>query len=254
MTSTSTSRLSKTQPQYLSLAQTLLRGIESGRYPVDSLLPTESELVREYGMSRHTVREAMRQLQQMGLISRQQGVGTKVRAKTAVARYVQTSASIADLIQYAKDVRLVIRSEKEIVAEGDLCELLHSKPGQRWLKLQGVRYTERRAKPICHTDVYVAYQYASIREQIQKAGMPIYALIERESGSRVQEVQQNIRALAIGSSIAKELGVSPASPGLCITRHYISADGSVFEVAISIYPAERFSYSMRLRLDTQRSD
>ena len=67
------------QHRYAALAQSLLHDIESGRYPVGSLLPTEIELVEQFGLSRHTVREAIRQLQQVGLVTRRKGVGTRVK-------------------------------------------------------------------------------------------------------------------------------------------------------------------------------
>ena len=44
------------QPRYLVLAQALMDDIRSGRYPLDSLLPTEIELCQQFNVSRHTVR------------------------------------------------------------------------------------------------------------------------------------------------------------------------------------------------------
>jgi DNA-binding GntR family transcriptional regulator len=254
MSSDATRQVGRSQPQYAVLAQSLLSDIQSGRYPVSSLLPTEFELARQFGMSRHTVREAMRRLQDMGVIVRQQGVGTRVRAKSAATRYVQSSASIADLIQYAKDVRLVVRKEASVTADRALAELLRCKQGQRWLKLEGTRHTESGRRPVCHTDVFIRYEFSGIRDDIKRGQTPVYALIEKVTGQQVQEVEQEISAVAIPENMARMLRVKPGSPGLSITRHYVGAGGMVLEVAISTYPADRFSYSMRLRLDNQRTD
>ena len=71
------------QPRYRQLAQTLISEIQSGRYPVGDLMPTEMELCAQFGASRFTVREAMKQLVQMGLVARHAGVGSRVQA-TAV--------------------------------------------------------------------------------------------------------------------------------------------------------------------------
>jgi len=66
------------QPRYLAVAERLSQAITQGEYGVGSLLPTESELCDKFGVSRHTVREALRKLRDLGLVTRHQGVGTRV--------------------------------------------------------------------------------------------------------------------------------------------------------------------------------
>ena len=53
---------------WAQVARDLTAGITSGRYPLGSLLPTELDLCEHYGASRHTVRTAIRQLQDLSLI------------------------------------------------------------------------------------------------------------------------------------------------------------------------------------------
>lgn len=238
------------QHRYAALAQSLLHDIESGRYPVGSLLPTEIELVEQHGLSRHTVREAIRQLQQVGLVSRKKGVGTRVKAENIAARYTQSCASIADLFQYAKEVRLTLGEAVEVVADDKLAKTLGCSKGQRWLKYVGLRKARNHVDPVCYTEVYVRYEYASISSRIQKSPGPIYALIEKEFSEKVHEVNQQITAIAIPGDVAKQLGTRKGAPGLFVSRHYMAADDRLIEVALSIYPAERFTYSTRLRLDT----
>jgi GntR family transcriptional regulator len=242
--------LGRRQPHYVVLAESLLRDIETGRYPVSSLLPTEKELAQQFGMSRHTVREAVRRLQDLGLVSRRPGVGTRVKAKTAASRYVQSTASISDLLQYAKEVLLHVGPAVEVTADDKLAAMLQCKPGQRWLKYMGQRHAGDDDEPICYTEVFVSYEFASIRDVISRSRIAVYALIEKHFNVQFREVRQQIAAVGIPAKAATSLGVKRGSPGLAITRHYVSADDRVLEVAFSIYPAERFSYSMRLRLDT----
>ena len=63
---------------------TLHRAISSGRWPVGTRLPTESELAGEYGVSRVTLRQAVQALVHVGLLQTIQGSGTFVRATTEV--------------------------------------------------------------------------------------------------------------------------------------------------------------------------
>ncbi|NBR99674.1 MAG: GntR family transcriptional regulator, partial [Actinobacteria bacterium] len=49
-------------PLYLALAQTLRQEIDAKKYKIGALLPPEDQLVVKYGVSRHTVRQALREL------------------------------------------------------------------------------------------------------------------------------------------------------------------------------------------------
>ncbi|MBB5130576.1 GntR family transcriptional regulator [Thermocatellispora tengchongensis] len=70
-------------PKYAQLVQTLQRRIESGTYPPGSLLPSENQLIQEFGVSRPTVVAALRVLREQGWIESQQGKGRFVRGRPA---------------------------------------------------------------------------------------------------------------------------------------------------------------------------
>ncbi len=65
-------------PKYLRLANWLEQRIASGVFAADTMLPTEEQLCREFGVSRGTVQQAIAGLVQKGLIRREQGRGTFV--------------------------------------------------------------------------------------------------------------------------------------------------------------------------------
>ncbi|MGH3750939.1 MAG: GntR family transcriptional regulator, partial [Micromonosporaceae bacterium] len=64
-----------------ALAAELKRRIESGELPPGALLPTETDLERETGHSRTTVRDAIKDLKRQGLVVTVQGRGTSVRER-----------------------------------------------------------------------------------------------------------------------------------------------------------------------------
>lgn len=61
---------------YARLKQHLKNELSNGRFPPGALMPSESELVAQFGVSRMTVSRALRELQTEGLVERIQGVGT----------------------------------------------------------------------------------------------------------------------------------------------------------------------------------
>ena len=243
-------RLSAPLPRYASLAEALIADIGRGRYRVGSLLPTEAELQQQYGVSRHTVREATRRLVDMGLISRHAGIGTRVRAKNAEAHYVASLTSIADLFQYTHETRLKLLGEATVVAQGKLAELLRCEPGQHWFVLRTCRYPLRGAEPISYTEIYVQPQYQGIRKFLGKdKSITIYSLIEQEYGERIVEVQQDVSAVAISAAEAKLLGARARMPALRIVRYYLGSNDRLLSMSINTYPADRFHFSTHWRLE-----
>lgn len=245
------SLLSAGQPRYLILAQALVEAITAGRYPLHSLLPTEHELCKQFNVSRHTVREAIRRLNELGLISKQQGVGTRVKATQAASRYVQASEGISDLHQYVRDVRMELETPEEIEADEDLAELLECKPGQAWVMARGLRHREGDSAPLARTLVYVPRAYGAALEAFGDGRTPIYELLQKRFGVQVAEVRQNISAVTLDEDQARALQVKAGSPGLHIVRKYVGSNDELLEVAVNVHPGERFSYSITQRLTWQ---
>jgi GntR family histidine utilization transcriptional repressor len=64
------------QPPYARVKQYLKDALEAGRWAPGAQMPSEADLVGQFGVSRMTVHRALRELQDAGLITRLQGVGT----------------------------------------------------------------------------------------------------------------------------------------------------------------------------------
>ena len=63
-------------PPYQRVKAHLREGLTAGRWPPGSQMPSEAELVAQFGVSRMTVNRALRELQAEGMVTRTQGVGT----------------------------------------------------------------------------------------------------------------------------------------------------------------------------------
>src|SRR5215510_7007380 len=89
--------LEKSKLHFTDIARDLTDGIQSGRFPVGSFLPTELELRDRYGTSRHTVRAALHELAQLGLVSRRKNVGTRVESSQPTKTFRPSLDSVNDL-------------------------------------------------------------------------------------------------------------------------------------------------------------
>lgn len=240
------------QPRYRAVAQTLVREIQNGHYPEGSMLPTESELCQRFSVSRHTVREAIRRLQDVGLIARKAGVGTRVISSEIGSRYIHASDSITDLMQYARDVRLEIENQQELVVDEGIGELLETSTGSRCTHISGLRYLKSESVPIATTDVYLPPEYQLSQSDLAGQDLPIYRVLEQRYRQKVVRIDQKISAVLIDPDAAAKLQVDEHSAGLKVVRKYFADDDVLLEVAVSLHHGDRFTYSVSQQLELQK--
>lgn len=237
------------KPHFADIARDLTEGIASGRYPVGSVLPTELELRDQYQTSRHTVRAALHELQQLGLVSRRKNAGTRVESAQPRNSFRPSLASVDDLVQFGSAHLRVVQSIEEVVATGALASRLQCAADTHWLRVSSMRIdVDRKRPPVGWTDVYIAPAYADVAEAARnEPSMLISALIEARYGRCIDEIQQEVQAVEVSAEMAERLQVRQGTAALEIVRRYLDASGETFEVSVSIHPAERFSVSMRLK-------
>ena len=239
-----------TETRYAQVARDLAEGISTGRFPLGSLLPTEFELCDHYGASRHTVRAAIKELQDLGLVSRKKKFGTRVETQTpGQGGYRPSLASVEDLVQFGAKHTRVVQEIADVVTDRALAKTLGCAVGRRWLRISSLRVNgEPGAPPIGWTDVYVDAAYEALRDTVkQSPDTLVSALIEARFGRRIAEIRQDIEAVLIPDEFAKHLGVSSGTPGLRIVRRYLDSGGACFEISVSTHPADRFNISMSLK-------
>ncbi|MCP5328314.1 MAG: GntR family transcriptional regulator [Sinobacteraceae bacterium] len=234
------------RPRYLQLAEDLIGEIRDGRLSVGQTLPGEFELCESYGVSRHTVREALRRLEELGLITRQRGVGTVVTASDSRESYVQKVRSPAQLMQYPPESRLMVISSGEVVADRVTARLLGCTSRTRWYRIRAIRQLRPGGAAIAWSDIYVLPEYADIVAAVGRQSTPIYELLEQRFDERVATVQVDLFAGLITADRAELLGVAAGTPSLSVVRRYTGRNKRVFEVSVSEHPAGRYTYSLEL--------
>ncbi len=234
-------------PRYRQVADDLIGEIRGGRLRVGQTLPGELELGEHFGVSRHTVREALRRLEELGLIARHQGIGTVVLARESSQSYVQMVRSPAQLMQYPPDTRLAVASSGEVTADRKTARLLGCTTGTRWFLIRAIRRLQPSGPAICWSDIYLLPEYAGVLESIGRRSPPIYELVEQRFGEQIASVQVDLFAGAIAAERARPLREETGTPSLTHVRRYTGRNRRIFEVSVSEHPAGRFTYSLELR-------
>jgi GntR family transcriptional regulator len=234
-------------PRYAQVANDLMERIAAGQYPIGSLLPKEVDLSAEYGISRHTMREALRRLDEAGLVSRRRRAGTEVLASLPVPSYRQPINSIDDLLQYGEATEIRVRRQTRVKCNVALAKMLGCEKGREWLRVETIRTRPSDRRPICHTTVYLNAELDDIEARVGALSGPISAMIETIYGLRIAEIEQSIQAVSLDAARAKRLRVDPGSPALQAIRRYYDATERLVELAVAVHPGEHFVYITRLR-------
>lgn len=241
--------LPRSQPRYQQLAQRLAEEIGGGDYAVGEYLPTESALAQRFAVSRHTVREALRQLHSLGIVTSRQGKGTLVTAPAPSRQFVQSLDTAEDLLQYAGSNHLVEVTSAPVLADAALAARIGCGVGQGFIRFDALRVSGSGARrfPVAWTEIYVTENYAGIRDEVGVFRGAIGHLIEERYGEQITELRQEVGAVSIDVALAHRLGTEPGAPGLEVHRWYIGRDGQPFEYTFAINRADRYRFSNRLR-------
>lgn len=231
------------------IADALAGQIQDGDFKVGDLLPSEAELSAAFGVSRHTVRIALRTLHSLGLVVSHQGIGTRVHKNQLSSRYSHAFNSASDLLQYATSTKPRIIDTQQIVVDEVLSEYLRCKRGEHWWLVRTLRFASSGARPVAYSEIHIPLAFGSVLGDIANSKQPIFALIEQRFREPIVQIQQDIGSITLDDEQAAFLEVPLQSSGLEITRRYINKGRRTMEVARSVHPSASFKYSMNVQLE-----
>jgi GntR family transcriptional regulator len=250
LTNIATAPRRRETPRYLQVAGELRAEILSGKFAASDAFPTENDLCLRYGVSRFTIREALRRLQNEGLIARRRGSGTVVQPASARGGTLhQPLSNVGEILQYARDTRVSYGPRGRGALPRAVVDQLGDVAGGDWTAFRGLRLHDGDAPPIAVTDAYFHEMLDDAVGQFDLAAGPLFSQIERLAGMSVGRVTQDIKAIAASTDIAGALDVKRGSPILQITRCYFDTQGQLFEISVSHHPGDRFAYSMHIDVD-----
>lgn len=233
--------------RYKEIAEDLIGQIHSGRVPVGAVLPGELQLMDDYGASRHTIRDALRQIEELGLVERRRGVGTRVLARRPSGAYVHRVRSPAEVMKYPRESRMQVAGTGYVQASATQAALIGCKTGSRWMRIRAVRHMPGRRPPICQLELYLRPKFAAVAGQVGRTRDLAFQLIERRYGVNVVEVGVEIMARPMPPDAAAALEVEAGSPSMTVVRRYRDERGELLCVSVSEHPGDRYTFSQTLK-------
>jgi GntR family transcriptional regulator len=198
-------------------------------------LPAEPELARQLGVSRATLREAMRSFEGQGLIRRRQGVGTFVVGYPPVIESgLEVLESIENLAKKIHlDVSMGALQIKEIPANSNHAEALNVEPGTHLIQVSRVILEKNR--PVSYlVDVLPADVITSIDLSEGFTGSVLDFLLRRGS-PQLTTSSAEIQAVMAPSEIAHALEIQRGDVLLMFTAQLYSIGGRVVDYSLSYF-------------------
>jgi DNA-binding GntR family transcriptional regulator len=239
-------------PRYQQIAADLISMIRNGPLRVGDELPTEWQLCGQYEVSRSTAREALRQVELEGLISRQRGATSRVITVDSPLHYSVMLGTEHDILRYTEDTLLDLTFHSRAVS-ARVASVLELPDGDQWYSASGLRWSSQSKSPIALTNVYVLASYGEVfRSLCGPASGAIFSRICATHGLRLSRIDQTVTAAKLRTQAARKLGCPAGDPALRIVRRFFAVGVGMFEVSDSLHPADRFAYELRLERSPER--
>lgn len=236
----------KSEPRYLWLRAQLEEEIRSGKYAVGGLMPKEEEFAKQYEVSRHTVREAMRGLVDSGMVERYPRRGTFVKAaepNQQNQKFVAGVANVHDVLQYTEQTRLsiLLRSRETIpLSLSKELDAPDTATKKEWTRFICCRWRADSDTPIGFSNLYVLPEHERIGEAVEREGGSVFALLETEFQVRVHRVWQKIEAALMPEAAPFALRDDHGAPALRLLRAYYDKSGEMLTFSDNYFLSDRF--------------
>ncbi len=231
-------------PLYTQIKEILRDRILDGTYQAHEQMPSESELMNTFGVSRITVRQALGDLQKEGLIFKIHGKGTyvsKPKAFQDLAR-LQGFGEAMHSRGYETYNRLI--SLRDIAPPKQVGAMLKVPRGQRVTEIRRLRFLNR--EPI---SLDVSYLQRAIGVRLAKedlATRDIFLILENDYGIALGHAELSIEANTADEALAGMLGVTEGAPVLRIQRLTCDGNGVPLDFEYLYYRGDAFQYRVRV--------
>lgn len=230
---------SKKSPRYVSVANTL--ECEIGQLAPNSLLPTEEQLSRRFGVSRVTVRAALDLLENSGLVSRLRGRGTVVSPEKVTRRFAPLSSFEKDLTsQGVRFETQVLDYRKSIAAPAPILKCLNLSHDDKVGCLSLLRLVDDRV--VCHDLRYYPVEIAERIDPARAEKEDASEILESVVGTPITKVHWESEIIPASAEVAEALGVASRTLVLANLYTWFVDNGRPAEAGVITYRVDRCKF------------
>lgn len=236
---------SRPEPLWHQAEQTLRSLIANGTWPDGTQLPNEGRLCGLLGVSRITIRHALRNLEEAGLLRREHGRGTFVRTSTVTAGIRGLTSFTQEMAERGLVVGSRVLELAEFPASPDVASALEIAEGEPVIKIRRLRAGNNQPMGIQTAFLPTARVpgFLDIGEPI----LSLYETLKTRFGISPRVAREIYRVGTVSAEDAPLLEVEPGSPAFIVQRITSDARGP-FEYTVSTMRGDRYEIRSRLQL------
>ena len=240
---------SKRVPLYYQLENLLRERISAGAFATGDQLPTENQMMQQFGVSQATVRQAMSALAREGVIERKQGIGTFVAERQAQPRKfageIHLTGSLNEIIAMGLATPVELIEFNRVNAHQYEADLLQLAPGAPIYRFKRIRKLDGQPYVLI-----VNYLPADIGKRLTRKELSQGSLIQKletKLGLQLEGARQQITAALADPYVAGALGVSVGAALLSIEQAVYTTDGKPVAFLHALYRSDLYHYTVYLK-------
>src|ERR1700741_2538786 len=229
---------------YSKVEEAIATEIAQGEYRPGDQLPTEDALLQRFQVSRITVRRAIQNLVNRGLLEIRRGVGTFVLSPQIKAELTKLTGFVEDMNAAGRKATARVVSQGVVAASARVAERLQLAKGTKVMQIKRVRLAD--GTPISFDETYLPL---SLGKQIVRSDLrrhPIFTLLEEEYGVPLVEADYELEAVIATKAVADALQVKVGSPIFQIERTSITIGGQPVDYEVLSYRGDLVRFVTRL--------
>jgi GntR family transcriptional regulator len=216
--------------------------------PAESRLPSEPDLARQLGVSRATLREAMRSFETHGLIRRKQGVGTFIIGDVPV---IDSGLEVLESIEtLAGRIGLSVSTGSlkidSLIAESDCAEVLEVPEGSGLTRVSRVIFTDER--PVAYLVDTLPDTILSKTELLSGFTGSVLDMLLRRGSPRLSSSRTEIKAVNASPEVAHLLNIQRGDVLLSFSARLYSTTGKVIDHSFSYFLPGYFNFHVNRRV------
>jgi GntR family transcriptional regulator len=231
-------------PLYHQLKTAILRDIEAGRWKPGDRLPTEDELIILFHVSKITVRQALRELAQMGCVRREQGRGTFVQRPPLEEGPRELTSFTGEMRGHGLRASSQVLEQGVVDATDDVALPLEIEVGEPAFRLRRLRFADE--EPMGVQTAYIPMRLVPRIDELSFAGASLYDILATRYALFPAAARETHQAVAVADTVAALLRVPPGSPAFAAERLTSLADGRPLEYVKSIMRGDRYKIVLDL--------
>lgn len=227
-------------PIFKQIAEQLRAQIQNGGLHFGDVIPGERELAEALNVSRMTLRAAIDDLVDEGLLVRQRGRGTVVSNLR-----INKQAQVVGFMSFSEEMRarglepssriLTFKSE---IADAAVSAQLDLPLGAQVILLKRVRLAN--GEPMALERCYVPFEPFRRLLKFDLSARSLYDILEQEFDTRPTLCEETVEAVALDTPEARDLSVKRGDPALLVTRVTRDARGALIEAEQTLYRSDRY--------------